>query len=662
MKCLRLIQRCVPVLLLLGLLINQLTVQSVLANTETTTNTGTTTTNTNLSESQFLSLLMREFAASDLIKMPADGTYKAAKVYHLAQRLGIPVSGSSYTTFGDDPIPRKKAAQIIAQAFTGKLYNEKDSIIWLYDEKLYSDEIMTYESFQPESIITKEEAQDFVAKLKRAGYSTLQKNENGKIGEYRVDSFYTPVKTYTTFQKAYDFAKNYHYTKVVDTASGMVLWYPEDNQKIVYHLYVNGKRVAGFDSTENAIAYAEKLEKYKSRIIEGIRDKSIWDNYDRYVVKSPEGFDTTTRLLEDAYTIALERDNLQSYIQPLNDDITQYTNSFLTRESANIGNGVIIYNGYEIDKKNKGYYELGTAGYFPNNFFTPYIAYQKDGKFVDQFFDTFIIAGRFYSEEGRFEETATNEANYKEWKWYKDRTLQPGGVISTLNADAAAIPEIDKVKVYMGIPYPKKVGNITKLDGTETTASYEARFELVKWYVDQMLAEFNSGKYPHLQFEGFYWLNETVRGIDDEKLVKEVATLIHDQQKRFIFSPHANATNYKNWKEYGFDAAYFQSNSRRSNDPDERKVRLHWGYMNAYQYGMGVNLEMEDLSYSAIDNLIKDFDPYMEFGKRYGIQGHSTIMYQGTVMMHRLGAPNSPMYEAKYREYYEKIYQFLRGK
>jgi hypothetical protein len=658
----RWLRTSVPFILMLVLLINQLTVQSVSANTDVTNTSAPTTNNTNLSESQFLSLLMREFAASELIKMPADGTYKAAKVYHLAQRLGLPVIGSSYTTFGDDSILRKKAAQIIAQAFTGNLYNEKDSVVWLYDQKIYTDEKMTYESFRPDAILTKEEAKEFVDILKRAGYSKLTKNENGKVREYRVDSFYTPIKTYNTFQKAYQFAKDYHYTKIVDTASGMVLWYPEDNQKIVYHLHVNGKRVAGFDSTENAIAYAEKLENYKSRIIEGIRDKSIWDNYDRYIVKSPEGYETTTRLLADAYNMALERDNIRSYILPLDDDVNKYTNSFLSQDTAQIGNGVIIYNGYEIDKKKKGYYELGTDGYFPSKFFTPYIAYQKNGKFVDRFFDTFIIAGRFYSEEGRFEETPTNDANYKEWNWYKERTLQPGGVISTLNADAAAIPEIDKVKVYMGIPYPKKVGNIIKLDGTETPASYEARYDLVKWYVEQMLAEFKSGKYQHLQFEGFYWLNETVRGTDDEKLLKEVAKLIHDQQKRFIFSPHANATNYKNWKEYGFDAAYFQSNARRSEDPDEMKVRLHWGYMNAYQYGMGVNLEMEDLSYSAINSLIKDFDPYMEFGKRYGFKGHSTIMYQGTVMMHRLGAPNSPMYEQQYRDYYEKIYQFLRGK
>jgi hypothetical protein len=646
------LKRYIVVILILVLVLNHLTAKPASAN------------NKILSESDFLSLLTSEFAASELIKMPTDGTHKAAQVYHLAKRFGLPVVGTSYTSFGDDPITRKKAAQIIAQALTGKLYSEVEAVEWMYQVNAYINEEMTVDAFAPELPLTLADASEFMSKLKQWGFKNLVATPNGEIGKYRVDAFTTPIATYNNFEKAYKHAKKYTYTKVVDTGNGMVLWYPKKNTKILYHLKVNDKVVAGFDTKENAIKYASKLENYKAQIIEGVRNRMVWDNYDRYVVKSPEGYQYAYKTLEDAYNQALKMDEFHSYIQPIQDETNQFINSFLSQEDAEIGNGVIIFNGYEIDRKKDrgGFYEPGYNGQYPADYFKPYIAYHKDGKFVDRFFDTFIISGRLYSETGRFEETPMNHANYQEWNWYKERTLQQGGAIDRLNGDVASIPEIDKVKVYVAVPYPKKVGNIIKLDGTEVSADYDNRYELVKWYIDQMLAEFNSGRFNHIHFAGFYWLNETVRSAEDEKLVAEVANLIHSYQKRFIFSPHSYATNYKKWKEYGFDAAYFQSNAKNAtSDPVEYKRRLHWGYMNAFQYGMGVNLEMEDHAFSAIDILRNSFDPYMDFGRRYGMQGKSTIMYQGTVMMHRLGSPATPMYKDQYLDYYDKIYQFLRG-
>jgi hypothetical protein len=651
----RVFGRVVSGFMVLLLLMSVVTAKPAAANSE----------NVSLSESEFLSLLMREFAAEQLVSMPTDGTYKAAKVYHLAKRLGLPVRGSSYTEFGDELITRKQAAQIIAQGFTGKLYTERESVDWMYQINVVLSEQASYEGFAPNSLLTLTEASEYVNRLKQIGLTELKATPNGVVGQYRVDAFYQPVATYDSYEKAYRHAKKYTYTKVVDTATGMVLWYPVQNPKVVYHLNVNGIRVAGFDSKENAIRYANKLENYQSRVIEGIRNKSVWDNYDRYVVKNPEGYEQSFSTLAEAYEQAFKTDAMGSYIRALNDDVNTYTNSFLSQEDAQIQNGVIIFNGYEIDRKKKSNpnYELSYNGLYPKDYFKSYIAYHKNGKFVDRFFDTFIISGRLYSETGRFEEAALNYADYAEWDWYKERTLKSGGAVDRLNSDVADIPEIDKVKVYVAIPYPKKTGHIIKLDGTAVTANYDNRYEMVKWYVDEMLAAFNSGKFPHIEFAGFYWLNETVRSQEDEKLVKAVADLVHSYEKRYIFSPHSNATNYQKWKQYGFDAAYFQSNAKNAtNDPVEYKRRLHWGYMNAFQYGMGVNLEMEDHSFSAVDLLKRSFDPYMEYAGRYGMKGTSTIMYQGTIMMHRIGTAKTPMYRDQYVEYYDRIYQFLRGK
>ncbi|MHC0036595.1 DUF4855 domain-containing protein [Pseudoneobacillus sp. C159] len=616
------------------------------------------TANSNgITEGQFLSMVLKQFAAVELAKMPPDGTYIFAKEYHLAKRLGLPVVGTSYTTFGDDRLSNKSAAQLLAQGFTGKILTEKQAIEWLTSNKLVN-------TFVPDAYVTKADAEQILKELTAKGFNKLMKTPNGKIGQYRVDSFFKPIKTYTSYSEAYAHAKRYTYTKVVDTATGMVLWYPKQNSKILFHLHVDGKRAAGFDTEANALVYAKKLDKHFSRIIDGKINHSVWDNYNHFVVRNPSGVNVPFKTIDEANRHAVETEGQKSYIHPLDDDVNKYKHAFLSQKSAGIGNGVLIYNGFEIDKKKAQYqrYELSNGGVFPERFFKPYIAYEKDGKFLDTFFDTFIILGRYYSDKGQFEETSTNQANYREWKWYKDRTFRSGGAIDRLNKDVSAIPQVKKVKVFVSIPYPKDEGNLVKLDGKAVKADYVNRLALVKWYMDSVHKEFASGKFPNLQFEGFYWMNETVISKEDEKLVTEVGKLIHAEGKRFIFSPHAKATNFRNWKKYGFDGAYFQSNAQDGVGEVDRIQRLHWGYMNSFSYGMGVNLELEDTDFSEVENVMESFDQYMEFGKRYRVQGSSTIMYQGTVMINRFGVANIRGYENLYRNYYDRIYRFLKNK
>jgi hypothetical protein len=611
-----------------------------------------------LSEAEFLQMLLKQFAAKELDKMPPDGTYKYATEYHLAKRLGLPVKGTSYTVFGDDKLSQRNAALITAQAFTGKLLTEKQSVEWIESLQLPNFGA----NFKPEIFLTKADAEQLLKRVKQKGYKKLVKTANSKIGKYRVDSFFKPIATYNTYAEAYAHAKRYTYTKVVDTATGMVLWYPTQNKKVLFHLHVDGKWAAGFDTEANALVYAKKLDNHFSRIIEGVMNRSVWDNYNHFVVKNASGGKSLFKTLDEAYRYAQKTDEQKSFIHPLDDDINKYKHAFLSQKAANIQNGVLIYNGFEIDKKVKNKYELKLDGVFPEGFFKPYIAYEKDGKYVDTFFDTFIILGRYYSDKGRFEETPTNLANYKEWNWYKDRTFRTQGAIDTLNKDVANHPNVKKVKVYVAIPYPKDEGNIVKLDGKAVKADYNNRYALVKWYVDEVMKKFTSGKYKHLQFEGFYWLNETVISKEDEKLVIEVAKLIHSKKKRFIFSPHSQATNFRNWKKYGFDAAYFQSNGKKVTSDSEVKHRLHWGFVNSYSYGMGVNLEMEDTDSSSITDLMDNFDQYLELGQRYRVPGTSTIMYQGTVMINRFGNADIKGYEEQYTAYYDKIYRFLKNK
>ncbi|MCH1625093.1 DUF4855 domain-containing protein [Ferdinandcohnia quinoae] len=338
-------------------------------------------------------------------------------------------------------------------------------------------------------------------------------------------------------------------------------------------------------------------------------------------------------------------------IRPASNHLISYPNSFISPEESNIKAGALIYNGYEIDAK------YGSTDRFTPEFFKPYVAFEKDGSYVDTMFDTFIILGRKYPD-GEFPETKQNMANYKDWKWYIDRTFSENGAISNLNKAVAQVQNVDKVKVYVAIPYPKDEGVIEDLNGNGFVADSFNRFQMIKWYISEVNNEFQNKKFEHIQFEGFYWLNETVISKEDEQLVNSTAYAVQNTGKKFIYSPHSRSTNLEKWDSYGLDGAYLQMNAHKAiHNEFETKRLLHKGYLNALINGTGINIEIEDSTLD-IELVFQNLRNYLEVGRLYGAEDKSIIMYQGTEMVHRLAT--SPRED--YKKMYEDLYKFLRGK
>lgn len=338
-------------------------------------------------------------------------------------------------------------------------------------------------------------------------------------------------------------------------------------------------------------------------------------------------------------------------IRPASNHLITYPNSFISPEQSNIKAGVLIYNGYEIDEK------YGKGDRLTPEFFKPYVAYEKNGSYVDSMFDTFIILGRKYPG-GEFPETNKNMANYEDWKWYIDRTFGDNGAIANLNKSVAQVQKVDKVKVYVAIPYPKDEGFITDLSGNGFVADDFNRYQLIKWYINEVNNKFQNKKFEHIQFEGFYWLNETVISKEDEQLVSSTAYAVQNTGKKFIYSPHSRSTNFEKWGSYGFDGAYLQMNAHKAiYNEFEAKRYLHKGYLNALINGTGVNIEIEDSTLD-IDLVFRNLRNYIEIGRSYGAGKQSIIMYQGTEMIHRLAT----IQKEDYRKMYDDLYSFLHGK
>ncbi|WP_075620064.1 DUF4855 domain-containing protein [Paenisporosarcina indica] len=351
---------------------------------------------------------------------------------------------------------------------------------------------------------------------------------------------------------------------------------------------------------------------------------------------------------KDGKTISVHREEMDainkavktvgSTVHPVNNSLITYAQQPQPMTKSGIKNGVIIYNGAESEIS------------FSADFFKPYLAYKQNDQYTGKMFDSFLIVGRKYSNDGEFAETTKNKANYNEFIWYADITFAKDGVLHVLNQDAKELGK--KPNVYISIPYPKRSEAIILPNGQKVKNTLAERKKLIDWYRLQVESKWKSAGYTNLNFKGYYWLNETVISLEDEQLVEQTADAIHKIGKTFIYSPHSTSTNFEKWKTYGFDAAYLQPNTFRLGLTD-RDARLHKAFLRAQVYGSGINIEIDSYAPHQIAAGAVNFRAYLEMANVYRLTGQSLIMYQGTDIVNRMATYKNETYNQLYKELYE---------
>ena len=358
-------------------------------------------------------------------------------------------------------------------------------------------------------------------------------------------------------------------------------------------------------STFLARVYAEPLEysiKVNGKILKKVRNK------------------------DDAIQLALANPN--STVHPVSNSVMSYGQLPASMDSTGIHNGVFVYNGDENRSFNKDY-------------FMPYLKNDKGN-----LFDSFVMLSRTY-KGGEFAETPKNKANYSDWQWYSNQTFAGDGAFTGLNSAAKETGR--KVNVYLAIPYPKRSEAIITLDGKKVVNSLTEREKLVSWYISQTQAKWKKSNFSNLTFKGYYWLNETVIQYEDELLVEKTSAILHAQNKKFIYAPHALTTNFANWKSYGFDGAYLQPNAFRLGMSDT-EARLHKAFLNAQIQGSGITLEIDSYSPHQMDAGLTNFRLYLNYAHRYQLKGQSFLFYQGNDMVRRMANYSQPSYQSAYSE------------
>lgn len=307
-----------------------------------------------------------------------------------------------------------------------------------------------------------------------------------------------------------------------------------------------------------------------------------------------------------------------------------------TKNRTDIQRGVLIYNG------------LNENDQFTTDFYNSYLSYTDTNWQRQKMFDSFIILGLRYPG-GQFAENNLNNANYEDYVWYLDRTYQRDGALHVLN-DAARYQN-DTVDVYLTIPYPKRTGTITLLNGQTQEVTTYTRSDLTRWYVDQALTRFQEQGFTNINLKGFYWLNETVKVDDDGALLASLTSYVHRKQLDIVYAPHATSTNFKKWDRYGFDAAFLQPNAFRTATPD-KEARLHKAFVNAQIYGSGITLEVNSYGPNQVEEGQEAWDMYMNFAERYKLADTSFLFYQDRDMIHRMRTYSQP---ATYQLWYKDI-------
>ncbi|WP_203364578.1 DUF4855 domain-containing protein [Bacillus sp. REN10] len=352
----------------------------------------------------------------------------------------------------------------------------------------------------------------------------------------------------------------------------------------------------------------------------------VYEQPHHYIVKQKGQIIHKGRSADEAIALAVKYDD--ATVHPVSNSLMTYENKPAKMSGTGIQNGVLIYNGAEAVQQSP-------------DFFAPYLKNNEKN-----LFDTFVFLGRTYTG-GEFAEAPGNNANYKEWNWYIDRTFAPSGSLSSLNKAAAEAGRT--VQVYLSIPYPKSKGTIVKLNGAKEAATLQARENMVKWYIQAVQNRWNQSGYKNIKLTGYYWLNETVIQANDELLVTKTAKHVHATSKKFIYAPHSRSTNFENWKYYGFDGAYLQPNAFRLSLTDS-EARLHKAFLSAQINGSGITLEIDTYSPHQMEAALPNFERYIDFAHNYQLVGQSLLFYQGLDMVHRMANYRQPAYQEAYQK------------
>ncbi len=340
-----------------------------------------------------------------------------------------------------------------------------------------------------------------------------------------------------------------------------------------------------------------------------------------------------------------------------------------------IKNAVLIYTGdWEYDKPGENWIS------FTKEDFKPYVAYlNKDLKPVDIMFDTFLFLPYGKLLDGAtFSPTGGKPSNKTHFEYFLNRLFREDRELGALNEAVKEIKEElnnekyknYKAKVIIAIPYPRTdQSNFGDVDGSGVSLNLNVsqigeeqalinRQKVVKWFIDEVYNRWEKAEYTELELVGFYWYAEFIGyylSSLEAELIKWTSEYIHSKGGIFQWIPYYFARGWYKWKELGFDGVLMQPNYMWA---ETGKDRLDTILRAAYDYGMGIEMEMSDAVLTN-EKMREKYYLYIDkaFEYKYARKAY-TAFYQQVKTLLKAAMSSDPAA----REVYDRTYNFLKGK
>ncbi len=299
-------------------------------------------------------------------------------------------------------------------------------------------------------------------------------------------------------------------------------------------------------------------------------------------------------------------------------------------------------------------------------YFLPHVGYIKNGKVTDTMFDSFLFLPNpsQLSTGGHF----MGASYMNEWITLQDKLFLKDQNLEALNSAAGKVKETLGIPDYkyqftVSIPYlSRSVTDFGDYDGdgvSESLESVEERINVVKWYVNRFYSLYDPEKYPHLEFAGWYWFNESIiideTETDDVPVLQGVSEWLHSRNDQFFWIPWYHASGYKIWDELGFDSACMQVGYAFDNPVTIDRVQKAADTIKAY--GMCIEIEIDGKALTS-KHFFDKYLAYLGGGVKYGYMENSIHMYYEAG-----GLFGSAYKSGKYGQLiYDYTYQFIKHK
>ena len=204
----------------------------------------------------------------------------------------------------------------------------------------------------------------------------------------------------------------------------------------------------------------------------------------------------------------------------------------------------------------------------------PMFAYiDEDGNIKDTFMDGAIYCSHHNLPSG----TLGHLPNYKaDWEYVHNADFNGESGFDALEEVVGEIKQAlgltdYKVQVYSTfLTLHDTVSDFGDVDGdgiSEDATTVEGRAKIFDWYIKLTLDEFEKRNYQNIEFNGFYWLNESVIWErDDSHVITECGERVHAAGSNFLWVPYYKANRFFTGYEMNFDMISMQPNVVFSTD------------------------------------------------------------------------------------------------